>query len=256
MAENPPVPVAEENPLILVVEDDDSAAQLAAAHLMRAGFRSRHFFEGEQAVEEAAELGPCAILLDLHLPGMDGFEVCRRLKADPRTRKIPVIVLSAHRNREHVLKALQAGADDFLVKPIDPHLLLHKLHTNLPREEEVVEAEEETASSAPDKRQFIRIREEAEGVLHLPLKVMDLSEGGAGLVGESPIEEGSILHLQCARFGDIFGVAEIPVRVRYCGPIRGHRRYRIGVEFVGLAEDKRKKIRKYIFKRQAEKVKR
>lgn len=256
MVENPPVPAAEENPLILLVEDDESSAQLAAAHLLRAGFRSQHFFEGEQALEEVQNLEPSAILLDLHLPGIDGFEVCRRLKGDPRTRKIPVIVLSAHRNREHVLKALQAGADDFLIKPIDPHLLLHKLHTNLPRESDAHDAEEEPGVAGPDKRQFIRIREEAEGVLHLPLRVTDLSEGGAGLVGDSPVEEGSVLHLNCDRFGDIFGVTEVPVRVRYCRPIRGYKRYRIGVEFVGLAEDKRKKIRKYIFKRQAEKVKR
>ena len=130
MPENSPHPMAEDNPLILLVEDDEASAQLAAAHLLRAGFRSRHFFEGEQALEEVLGLAPSAILLDLRLPGMDGFETLRQIRM---FSDVPVIMLTARDDVLDKVKGLELGADDYVTKPFDHLELLARVKALLRR---------------------------------------------------------------------------------------------------------------------------
>jgi two-component system, cell cycle response regulator DivK len=89
--------------------------------------------DGKAALEVAAAEKPDLILMDLSLPRMDGWEATRRLKADPRLARIPVIVLSAHAMRGDEERALGCGCDDFLTKPIDEDLLYAKLARHLGR---------------------------------------------------------------------------------------------------------------------------
>ena len=88
------------------------------AQLTQPGFELREAESGEQALKMIREWPPDVILLDVMMPGMDGFEVCRLIKGDPRWETIPVIICTALGTREHLLKGLLAGADEFLIKPI------------------------------------------------------------------------------------------------------------------------------------------
>ena len=85
----------------------------------RAGFRVEVADDGEAALQSVGDRPPSLILLDVGLPGMDGFEVCRRLKSSPATRLTPVVLLTGLQGREHRIAGINAGADDFLSKPFD-----------------------------------------------------------------------------------------------------------------------------------------
>ncbi len=104
---------------ILIVDDEPSARETLEALLFREGYRLVCAANGAEALQKAAELMPDLILLDVMLPGMDGFEVCRRLRADPRLAEAPVIMVTALDDRDSRLQGIEAGADDFISKPFD-----------------------------------------------------------------------------------------------------------------------------------------
>ncbi|MEA2462295.1 MAG: hypothetical protein QOJ98_42, partial [Acidobacteriota bacterium] len=109
---------------VLVIEDDANAFELIATALGSAGFfaiRARH---GDEALRLARESKPVAITLDLVLPGVDGWEVLKRLKGDPATRDLPVVIISMVENRD---LGLALGADDYFVKPVDRDQLVREL---------------------------------------------------------------------------------------------------------------------------------
>ncbi|MEE4351656.1 MAG: two-component system response regulator [Desulfatiglans sp.] len=106
-------------PLILVVDDEDLNRRLMEAMLVPLGYDVSLAREGKEALEQVRECQPDLILLDIMMPGIDGFEVAKRLKGDPDTRIIPIVMVTALNDVEDRVKALEAGADDFLTKPID-----------------------------------------------------------------------------------------------------------------------------------------
>ena len=118
---------------ILVVEDNDLSRDALSRRLARRGYRVVPAVDGAQAIAIAREQRPDVILMDLGLPGVDGWEATRRLKADPATCRIPIIVLSAHAMTNDRDKALQAGGDDFDTKPIRFQPLLDKIEALLAR---------------------------------------------------------------------------------------------------------------------------
>ncbi|MGC8916738.1 MAG: HD domain-containing phosphohydrolase [Thermoanaerobaculum sp.] len=104
---------------VLVVDDQVSNTEALAQALEPLGYEVWQALDGPTALLLAKDRNPDVILLDLRMPGMDGFEVCRRLKADPETRLLPVVVLTGLDSRDVRLAALEAGATDFLAKPFD-----------------------------------------------------------------------------------------------------------------------------------------
>ena len=116
---------------ILVVEDSEASRDALARRLERRGYRIEMAEDGQQAVAVARSSQPDLILMDLGLPIIDGWEATRRLKADPATRHIPIIVLSAHALTGDRELALAAGADDFDTKPIRFQSLMDKIHALL-----------------------------------------------------------------------------------------------------------------------------
>ena len=109
---------------VLVIEDDANAYELIAAALGSAGYLSIRARHGEEALKLARESRPVAVTLDLVLPGVDGWEVLKRLKSDELTRTIPVVIISMIENRE---LGVALGADDYFIKPVDRDRLLQRL---------------------------------------------------------------------------------------------------------------------------------
>jgi len=112
---------------ILLVEDNEMNRDMLSRRLERKGFEVVIAEDGQAGVELASSSNPDLILMDLSLPVMDGWEATRCIKANPATQKIPVIALTAHAMAGDEQKALEAGCDDYDIKPIDFKRLLGKI---------------------------------------------------------------------------------------------------------------------------------
>ena len=106
-------------PVVLVVDDQPEILRLTETFLADVDCDVMTATNGEEALEVVARRAPDLVLLDYQMPRMDGFAVCRALKADPATRLIPVVIVTATHDTEHRIAALEAGADDFLSKPVE-----------------------------------------------------------------------------------------------------------------------------------------
>ena len=115
---------------VLVVEDDINIAELLRLYLQKDGFEVSHAADGGKAVEMAREIQPDLVLLDIMLPVLDGWQVCRRLR---KTTKTPIIILTAKGETEDKVSGLEMGADDYIVKPFEVKELLARVHAVLRR---------------------------------------------------------------------------------------------------------------------------
>ena len=112
-------------PSVLIVDDDPSIRKLVATTLEDvAGFELVEAADGDEALELAREEAPAIVLLDIDMPGIDGFEACRRLRAEPQTADATVVMLTAAADEEAERAAEEAGADLFITKPFSPLELL------------------------------------------------------------------------------------------------------------------------------------
>lgn len=118
-------------PLILVVDDYDDAREMYAEYLQFCGYRVVEARTGNEALEQAFTMKPDLILMDLSLPGMDGWEATRQLKADDRTRHIPVVALTGHALAGASDGAKKAGCDSFVTKPCLPDDLVVEIRRML-----------------------------------------------------------------------------------------------------------------------------
>jgi len=131
--------------VVLVVEDEPDIRDLVVLHLDRAGYRCHVATAGPEAVEAAKRVTPDLVVLDVMLPGMDGMEVCRRLRADPHTAAIPVIMLTARTEELDRVIGLEIGADDYVTKPFSPRELVARVRAVLRRVRGTVADEPSTA---------------------------------------------------------------------------------------------------------------
>jgi len=118
---------------ILVIEDDFDILNLVDWHLRSEGFSVRTAQDGVKGLEAATEHLPDLMILDLMLPGMDGLEVCKALKRNPKTDKIPVVMLTAKGEEVDRIVGLELGADDYIVKPFSPRELILRVRAILKR---------------------------------------------------------------------------------------------------------------------------
>ena len=114
---------------VLIVDDEPSMRQTLEGLLFREGYHLSFACDGPEALAKAAELAPDLILLDVMMPGMDGFEVCQRLRADPRLTEAPINLVTTLDDRESRLRGFEAGADDFVSKPYDRTELRARVRT-------------------------------------------------------------------------------------------------------------------------------
>ena len=115
------------NRKILVVEDDPSALRLAGYALEQEGYQVITASDGLEGVRKARDEHPDLIILDIMLPGLDGYEVCQQLRKEPETAKLPILILSAKAREIDKDTGLKIGADDYLTKPADPSTIVAKV---------------------------------------------------------------------------------------------------------------------------------
>ncbi len=115
------------SPLVLVVDDFDDAREMYTEYLEFCGYRVEAARNGVEAIERAQTSRPDVILMDLSLPVMDGWEATKRLKADERTREIPIVALTGHALAGHAEGARKAGCDGFVTKPCLPEQLVGEI---------------------------------------------------------------------------------------------------------------------------------
>jgi len=118
-------------PKILLVEDNEMNRDMLSRRLARRGYEVVVAVDGEAGVRMAHSESPAIILMDMSLPGLDGWDATRQIKADPATRAVPVIALTAHAMAGDREKSLAAGCDDFDTKPVDFERLLAKIQALL-----------------------------------------------------------------------------------------------------------------------------
>jgi two-component system cell cycle response regulator DivK len=116
------------HPLVLIVEDDLSTRMMYREYLQHDGFRTVDAHNGYQALEKARELSPNAVLTDIAVPGMDGFEFCRALQESEETRSIPILAITGHSEYlEQPDRFIQAGIAHVLIKPCPPDIIAYEL---------------------------------------------------------------------------------------------------------------------------------
>ncbi|MDF1581465.1 MAG: response regulator transcription factor [Desulfuromonadales bacterium] len=128
---------------ILIIEDEEDILALIHYNLTREGYQPTGAMTGEEGLAAARNQRPDLILLDLMLPGIDGIEVCRRLRAAPETADVPIIMLTAKGEEADIIRGLEVGADDYMTKPFGSHVLLARIKSVLRRAGRSVEGEQE-----------------------------------------------------------------------------------------------------------------
>ncbi len=129
---------------ILIVDDEEDILELVEYNLVKNGYRVTSVINGEDALSAARTQAPDVIVLDLMLPGMDGFEVCKIMKSDPSLSRVPIIMLTAKGEEADQVTGLELGADDYVTKPFSPRVLTARIRTALRRKTQQPTSEEET----------------------------------------------------------------------------------------------------------------
>ncbi|HIJ89897.1 MAG: response regulator transcription factor [Desulfobulbaceae bacterium] len=120
---------------ILVVEDDENIQQLVGYNLAKAGYHVLYADNGEQALTVIKRERPELIVLDLMLPGLDGFEICKLVRKEPKTKNLPIVMLTAKGEENDIAAGLDLGADDYITKPFSPKILISRVKAALRRKD-------------------------------------------------------------------------------------------------------------------------
>jgi DNA-binding response OmpR family regulator len=116
---------------VLIVDDESSMVSFLQRHVSNAGYEFVTASNGQEALEKIQREQPDLVLLDLVMPGMNGFETCRRIRENEKTKKLPVLIITALRSQSDSASAADCGANEFIVKPIDGPLLVKRLRYHL-----------------------------------------------------------------------------------------------------------------------------
>jgi DNA-binding response OmpR family regulator len=171
---------------VLVVDDEDNIIELIRLGLRYEGFQVETASDGEQGIALAQRINPDLVILDVMMPGIDGIEVCRRLRSNPTTRDVPVIMLTAKDEVGDRILGLQTGADDYLTKPFDFYELLERIKAILRRQSR--------AMSTPGSASFDESSQVLQfGDLHMNTSTREVTR--AGHLIELTATEYNLLHL-------------------------------------------------------------
>jgi two-component system alkaline phosphatase synthesis response regulator PhoP len=181
--------------VILIVDDEEDIRELVELNLSREGYQILSCDTGERALELVRSKMPDLVVLDLMLPGVDGLEVCKRLKADPDTRHIPVLMLTAKGEEADIVAGLELGADDYVTKPFSGKVLVARVRRLLRRYPEETE-----------EQGIVRV----EGVTINPTRREVLIDGKSVTL---TLTEFNILHTLAKRPGVVFTRYQIVDRI-------------------------------------------
>ncbi|MEB3229583.1 MAG: hybrid sensor histidine kinase/response regulator [Leptolyngbyaceae bacterium] len=175
-----PARVLPSDPIVLLVDDNPINLRMLFDALGDAGFRLLAAESGEVALEQVTLCLPDIILLDVMMPGLDGFETCRRLKADPMTADIPIIFMTALADTVNKIQGLSMGAVDYITKPIQPDEILARIRTHLT----IAELRQQLQAQNEQLRQEIQDRKQIEQSLRLLLRSVshDLRNPVSGMI--------------------------------------------------------------------------
>ncbi len=187
---------------ILVVEDDEDIQQLVGYNLAKAGLQVLYAENGEQALAQVKRELPDLMVLDIMLPHLTGFEVCKILRKDPQTKNLPIIMLTAKGEENDVTTGLDLGADDYITKPFSPKILVSRIKAALRRREELSGEEGSNAKGSLIKLHDIVIDPKRYEVVV------------AGVLVALTVTEFSILDLLARRPGWVFSRQQIIDGVR------------------------------------------
>jgi two-component system phosphate regulon response regulator PhoB len=147
------------NEKILVVDDEEDVLELVRYNLDKNGYKIKTATTGEDALTKARAKLPDLIILDLMLPGIDGLEVCKKLKSDTKTQNIPIIMLTAKGEEADIVTGLELGADDYVTKPFSPKVLVARvrriLHRAVARDLEKAPVKIHEITIDPARRQVV-----------------------------------------------------------------------------------------------------
>jgi two-component system, OmpR family, alkaline phosphatase synthesis response regulator PhoP len=178
-------------PSVLVVEDEQDIRELVSHHLLKEGYRVAGAVTGEDALRMIQSQPPDLVLLDLMLPGMDGLTLCRKLRADPKTASMLVLMLTAKGEEADVVAGLNLGANDYVTKPFSPRVLMARVRAVLRR-----------AASPP-----VADEDESAGTLCIHNMTIHVGRHEV-LVDDEPVElsatEFRLLHFLARRPGWVF----------------------------------------------------
>jgi two-component system phosphate regulon response regulator PhoB len=165
---------------ILIVEDEDDIRELIRYNLSREGYTVTEAASGEDGLRRVGESRPDLIVLDLMLPGIDGFGVCRTLKGDKATAEIPIVIVTAKGEEPDIVTGLELGADDYITKPFSPRVLIARVRAVLrrkigdgvvPEEDAVIERD---GLRIHPGRHEVRIDGEAADLTYTEFKILHL----------------------------------------------------------------------------------
>lgn len=238
---------------ILTVEDAPNIRKLIAYNLKRAGYEVLEAEDGKAAVRILQQVVPDLIVLDIRMPEMDGFQLLELMRKYPKAAAIPVIMLTALSTATDLDRALSLGVVDYLVKPLDPTLLIAKVESALGRDMSQATTAPIGEWRGPNRRQFAR-----GGIHGMPLGPspggvgVNVGEGGLSWILRPPPAIGEIVLVQATALQQAVGVADFSVRARivYTYPLHDGN-YRVGAAFIGLSESARNVIRRVVLEKQS-----
>jgi DNA-binding response OmpR family regulator len=212
---------------ILIVDDSEYNVELISSHLVSEGYDVDVAYDGETGLKKINENPPDLVLLDVMMPSVDGYEVCRRLKNNDKTRFIPVILITALSNPDDKVKGFEAGADDFLVKPLNSIEMLARIK-NLLRAREIAEKQRQREQYEADlARELalrdVRLEEEAKRKQFYKDVVSSVTNGKLQLLERSEIgslkqEEQKLAELKIQKPEDVGkGRQAVEAFARECG---------------------------------------
>lgn len=228
---------------ILIVDDQKSVLMTLEALLTPEGYVVVSATNAIDALHHLASEPFDLVITDAIMPGGgDGYALTRTIRKQPQIAKIPVILLTGKREKSDVEKGIESGVNDYVIKPIDPELLLAKIKNLITKQDE----------EQPDKKNFIEAPVSFKAEWETKTEVVSVSELGLTLHSNTQMPVGKIVRINSPVFAEI-GIDKMPMRVDSCEELTGSESggYKIHTQFVGLTERELTPLRLWIRSRKS-----